>query len=142
MTGAPKCPKSDCFSRKKKNAGVIAVDGKIDINLLLDFYGPLLDNRHRQTVEMYFADDMTLSEIAQELGVSRQAVQQSVAKGRGDLEMFEEKLGLCGRFGAAEKKIAEVKRLAEKIGKTAGPGEISELCEELRSAADDLGDTI
>ena len=118
------------------------MEGKIDINLLLDFYGPLLDSRHRQTVEMYFADDMTLSEIAEELGVSRQAVQQSVAKGRENLEKFEQKLGLCGRFGAAEKKIAEVKRLAEKIRETAGPGELAELCEKLSGAADDLGDTI
>lgn len=119
----------------------MTVDGKTDINLLLDFYGPLLDEKHRQTVEMYFGDDMTLSEIASELGVSRQAVQQSVAKGRGDLETFEEKLGLCGRFGAAKVKLAEIKRLAETM-KTAGEKDMPELCSRISEAADDLGDTI
>ncbi len=124
------------------------MERKIDINLLLDFYGPLLDDRHRQTLEMYFADDMTLSEIAEELGVSRQAVQQSVAKGRGDLETFEEKLGLCGRFRDAGEKLTEVKKLADLIrdaagqNKTAGQNDIAGLCDRLAAAADELEKTI
>lgn len=118
------------------------MEGKLDINLLLDFYGPLLDERHRQTTEMYFGDDMTLSEIAAELGISRQAVQQSVARARAELESFEKKLGLCGRFMEAEKKIGEVKRLAGKIKKAAGEGPVAEMCERLEAAADDLGETV
>ena len=87
----------------------------IDINLLLDFYGPLLAERQRQTVEMYYGDDMTLSEIASELGISRQAAQQSIRKGCGQLEEFERKLGLCGRFAAAEDTIRELRRSAEVL---------------------------
>ena len=87
----------------------------IDINLLLDFYGPLLAERQRQTVEMYYGDDMTLSEIASELGISRQAAQQSIRKGCGQLEEFERKLGLCGRFAAAEDPIRELRRSAEVL---------------------------
>lgn len=89
--------------------------GVIDINLLLDFYGPLLAERQRQTVEMYYGDDMTLSEIAQELGISRQAAQQSIRKGCGQLREFEEKLGLCGRFAAAEDTIGALRRSAEVL---------------------------
>ncbi len=114
------------------------MDGNVDINLLLDFYGPLLDDRHRQTLEMYFGDDMSLREIAEEIGVSRQAVQQSVAKGRADLETFEEKLGLCGRFRAAEEKFSEVKKLAGEIKSKAGEGPVADLCDRLAGAADDL----
>ncbi|MBP5312467.1 MAG: DNA-binding protein [Clostridia bacterium] len=118
------------------------MDEITDINLLLDFYGPLLDEKHRQTVEMYFGDDMTLSEIAGELGVSRQAVQQSIAKARGELETFEKKLGLCGRFRAAEEKLAEVKSLTQFVRESAVNSELLDTCDRLEAAANELVEII
>ena len=91
---------------------------------------------------MYFGDDMSLSEIAAELGVSRQAVQQSIAKGRNELETFEKKLGLCGRFRAAKVKVEEVKALACELQKSVSEKDISGKCGKIAEAADGLMDII
>jgi len=66
--------------------------------LLLDFYGQLLSDRARETLEMHFAEDMSLAEIADNDGISRQAVHDRVHRALEALEAFESRLGLTERF--------------------------------------------
>lgn len=66
--------------------------------LLLDFYGELLTERQRQIAELYYDDDLSLSEISQNTGITRQGVRESLLKSVALLETYEEKLHMRARF--------------------------------------------
>jgi predicted DNA-binding protein YlxM (UPF0122 family) len=70
----------------------------VDANMLLDFYGQLLTERMRSLLELHFAEDMSLSEIAEQENISRQAVHDAIRRGLHTLEEYESKLGLIQRF--------------------------------------------
>ncbi|MBN1891466.1 MAG: DNA-binding protein [Clostridiales bacterium] len=70
----------------------------VKAGLLLDFYGNLLTQRSRSLLELYYSEDMTLSEIADNEGISRQAVHDSIRRGSSQLTRYESKLGLVARF--------------------------------------------
>lgn len=61
---------------------------------LYDFYGALLTSRQREMMEMYYFDDWSLAEIATHLGVSRQAVHDSLRRATEQLEGYESTLEL------------------------------------------------
>jgi hypothetical protein len=101
---------------------------KILYNLLYDLYGSLLTEKQRQYFEYYYSDDYSLSEIADLLQVSRNAVHDQIKIVLGHLENFEEKLGLLKqkqhRASVATEitkrypEDAELASLVEKIEKT------------------------
>lgn len=67
------------------------------VNLLYDFYEPLLTEKQRTFLEYYFHDDFSLGEIAAEFGISRQAVYDNVKRAEQALEAYEGKLGLLAK---------------------------------------------
>lgn len=67
-------------------------------SLLYDFYGDLLDDAKREVMNLYHEDDMSLAEIAEELGQSRQAVHYTLKKAEDKLNHFEDKLGLVANY--------------------------------------------
>ncbi len=67
-------------------------------SLLLDFYGNLLTDKTRLTLDMYLNDDLSLAEIAEEEEISRQGVHDTVKRGLKQLNGYEDKLGLVKRF--------------------------------------------
>lgn len=75
------------------------------INLLYDFYGPLLTARQQRVLELYYEQDLSLGEIAAELRVSRQAVHDTVRRAEEALERFEAKLGLAGKYLADRMRV-------------------------------------
>jgi uncharacterized protein len=74
------------------------ISSHVDIGLYLDFYGQLLTEHAREILEMHFAEDMSLSEIAENLGITRQAVHDRIRQGTSQLSGYEEALGLARRF--------------------------------------------
>ncbi len=68
------------------------------IGYLLDFYGNLLSERRRDIMDLYYNDDLSLAEIAEEFGITRQAVRDSIKKTEAELFFYEEKLGLSRRL--------------------------------------------
>ena len=76
---------------------VIATEKNYNISRLLDFYGEMLPDRQRLAVSLYYNDDLSLSEIAEELGISRQGVRASLKRSEEALCSWEEKLGLAAR---------------------------------------------
>lgn len=64
------------------------------IALLLDFYGTLLTQRQQELIQAYYLDDLSLAEIADESGVSRQAVHDLIKRAEGALHEYEQRLGL------------------------------------------------
>ncbi len=80
----------------------------LKLSFLLDFYGDLLGEHKREALSMYFNEDLSLSEIAEVMGISRQGVRNIIKKAEGELLFYEEKLGLAGRF-------KELKDTADRI---------------------------
>jgi predicted DNA-binding protein YlxM (UPF0122 family) len=89
----------------------------ISLGFLLDFYGELLTQRQRELSEYYYNDDLSLSEISELTGLTRQGVRASLEKSKSLLLNYENKLGLCDKFLAlrneSEKIIKEIKKLTE-----------------------------
>ncbi len=61
---------------------------------LLDYYGALLPERQRDALGLYYNDDLSLSEIADELGISRQGVRDAIKRGEAELSELENALGI------------------------------------------------
>lgn len=88
----------------------------LGIGYLLDFYGDILPERRRDIMEFYYNDDLSLSEIAEQMGITRQAVRETVKKTETDLLFYEEKLGLLRRFTEAQTHAARAIALCEEAG--------------------------
>ncbi len=70
----------------------------LEIGYLLDFYGEMLNDRRRTVLDMYYNEDMSLSEIADALGITRQGARDLIKKAGDELLIFEEKLGMAEKF--------------------------------------------
>ena len=70
--------------------GMNEIDRRVELGLLMDFYGPLLSERIAEIMSMYVLEDYGLSEIAQEKGISRQGVYDAVRRGESQLMELEE----------------------------------------------------
>lgn len=75
--------------------------------MLLDFYGQLLTSRTKLMLDLYYSEDMSLAEIADQENISRQAVHDSIRRGQNTLSTYEDKLGLVKRFSEQKKMIQE-----------------------------------
>ena len=85
----------------------------LNIGYLLDFYGELLPERKRSTMDMYYNEDFSLAEIAEQMGISRQGVRDIIKKCEEELIFYEEKLGLAAKLQNAERQANELCRLAD-----------------------------
>lgn len=86
---------------------------------LLDIYGPLLTDRQRRCMEMYFDMDLSLSEIGEELQISRQGAYDMLRRASHSLESYEQRLQLLARSDAVRDKLEEAARLLETDGPAA-----------------------
>ena len=82
-------------------------------SMLYDFYGSLLSESRRDVMALYHEDNLSLSEIADELGQSRQAVHYTLRKAEKALESYEEKLGLIAGYRKSQKLAAEAVELID-----------------------------
>ncbi len=77
---------------------------------LFDAYGELLSNGQKEILSAYLNDDLTLTEIAENLGISRQAARDSISKAEIKLKGFEEKLCFLKKVEKLEKEIESLKQ--------------------------------
>lgn len=80
---------------------------------LLDFYGPLLTDKQREAMDMYYNMDYSLAEIAAEFGVTRQCVHRFILQGEKRVEEMESTLRHAALYSAAEETLKAI-RLAEE----------------------------
>jgi predicted DNA-binding protein YlxM (UPF0122 family) len=85
------------------------------ISYLLDFYGDVLDERVRAVMDAYYDDDLSLSEIADGEGISRQGVRHLIKKGEEHLLFLEEKLGLATHHGEIRSSALSLLSVAEQL---------------------------
>lgn len=87
----------------------------VEQTLLYDFYGELLTERQRQVYESVVLEDYSLSEVAEDLGISRQGVHDMIRRCNKTLQEYESKLHLVERFLSIRQQVMEISRLAEKL---------------------------
>ncbi|MCQ2374035.1 MAG: putative DNA-binding protein [Phascolarctobacterium sp.] len=81
---------------------------RMRLSRLFSLYGGLLTEKQQQCLSFYFDDDLSLSEIADELGVSRQAVYDLLKRVEQTLEKYESRLGLLAKKEEQEAKLQQV----------------------------------
>ena len=104
----------------------------LEIGFLLDFYGDVLSERKRTVLDLYYNDDLSLAEVAGEIGISRQGVRDLIKKAEEELLFYEEKLGLAERFRATEACAERLLSIMEEEG----------IDGKVREAAQSLLDTV
>ena len=87
----------------------------VEIALLFSFYGKMLTDRQADTVDLYYNEDLSLSEVGVELGISRQGVRDNLKRAEAILYDTEERLGLVKRFLGIKKKLSEIDRIIADI---------------------------
>ena len=83
--------------------------------ILYDFYGDLLSNHKKQIFEDYVLNDLSLSEIAVEQGISRQGVHDLIKRCSRELKEYENKLELVKKFNSIRTKLIQIKKLSKCI---------------------------
>lgn len=101
------------------------------IVMLKDFYGPLLTEKQQQILALHYENDLSLSEIADEMQISRQAVYDLVRRAEGLLENYETKLGLVEKFRYTRLKLQEIIKLFESLDESPEISEAINMLKEL-----------
>ena len=83
--------------------------------MLLDCYGDLLTEHQRSVMEQYYCEDLSLAEIGQPLGITRQAVRSLIKRTEEILLNYEEKLGFAERLGKMRDCFRNIEAAAEHI---------------------------
>jgi predicted DNA-binding protein YlxM (UPF0122 family) len=95
----------------------INVAKNLDVVLLADFYGEMLTDNQRKFIEYYYSDDLSLSEIAQNEGITRQGVRDAVKRAETQLYDMEKKLGFAERTRKITEALDVVMENIEEINK-------------------------
>ena len=103
-------------------------DGRFMQSMLLDFYGDLLTDKQRECFSLYYNEDLSLSEIAEQRGISRQGVWDNIRHAEAALREIEEKTGLIARF---EQTKAALIRLREQLSALAQTPDISSAVQKI-----------
>ena len=90
------------------------VSRKIELAWLTAFYGGLLTDKQRQVLALHCEEDLSLAEIAQEAGVSRQGVHDMLTRAAQRLFDMEEKLGMAARFQRMEDGLEKCRMLLKE----------------------------
>ena len=93
----------------------IFVSKNMEVAMLFDFYGDMLTEKQRDMIELYYNDDLSLSEIAENEGITRQGVRDSIKRAENQLLEMEEKLGLVRRFRDIRAGMESIARQAAEI---------------------------
>lgn len=108
-------------------------------SLLYDYYGALLTERQREVMELYHEENLSLTEIAEEMDISRQGVHDALKKAERALEAYEQKLGLVEKFQETNRSINEIDRRIDGIIAAAGQkGKIAGELREIKSIIDKI----
>jgi len=109
----------------------------LEMILLYDYYGNLLTDRQRECFEMRYNQDLSLGEIAQILGISRQGVHDNLSRTEALLRNMEEKTGCVSRDRNCRKAMVAVRQAAEQLLQHEDQ-RVSQLAREIVSVASRL----
>ncbi|MDI9509185.1 MAG: DNA-binding protein [Clostridiales bacterium] len=110
------------------------LDELIYLSMLYDFYGDLFTSHKKRIFEDYILNDLSLSEIADDLSISRQGVHDIVKRCTQELKDYEDKLSLVERFTSIKHKLGDILGLCNDISES---GDIARI-QEIETLADDI----
>jgi predicted DNA-binding protein YlxM (UPF0122 family) len=90
-------------------------DKIVQIALLFDFYGQLLTEKQMEIVDMYYNNDLSLGEISEQQGISRQGVYDTLKRAEKTLYGYEEKLGLLDRFLKQKESMNKIIEMLDEL---------------------------
>lgn len=102
----------------------------LNVTILLDVYGQLLTEKQRFAIDMYYNEDLSLAEIADEINISRQGVRDSIKQGEKHLCEYEEQLGVVKRFRNISAQLEQIKAILAKA-EFEGKADIIEITEKI-----------
>ena len=108
-----------------------------ELIMLYDYYGDLLTDRQRECFEMRYYQDLSLGEIAEELGISRQGVHDNLTRTEAQLRKMEAKTGCVTRDQACRKAAKTIGELARRLQDQEAQ-DVSELVSRIIAAAQEL----
>ena len=85
------------------------------MTMLLDFYGEILTQRQREFFDLYYNEDLSLAEIAENYGISRQGVRDAIVRAETAMEELEDKTGLLKRFMRMQDSVDAIVAPANEI---------------------------
>lgn len=93
------------------------MEKNVEVSLLFSFYRNLLTDRQADTVDLYYNEDLSLAEIGDELGISRQGVRDNLKRAEATLYDVEKKLGLAQRFLLIKAQLEEIDNVVRELEK-------------------------
>lgn len=108
-----------------------------ELILLYDYYGDLLTDRQRECFELRYNQDLSLGEIGQELGISRQGVHDNLSRTEALLQNMEEKTGCVRRDRACRKAASKIQTLVAQLASVNDP-QVQELANRILAEAQGL----
>lgn len=117
------------------------MDKITEASLLYDFYGQLLTKRKQEVMELYHEENLTLAEIAEEFGISRAAVHDSLKSAEKSLLEYEQKLKLVAKFMETSEAIGKIDGMIDRLTEAhaENSGLVNSL-EEIKSVINGLED--
>ncbi len=109
------------------------MEKNVKISMLLDIYGKLLTEKQFFLLDDYYNQDLSLSEIAENEGITRQAVRDNLKKGENKLLEYEEKLEVMKKTLMQEEKIAAILSEITKISDRATDKEVAKVLEDVKN---------
>lgn len=83
----------------------------LEMGYLLDFYGEVLTQKQREMLCQYYNDDLSLSEIGENFGITRQGARDAIKHGETTLKELEEKVGFAARYRRVQQKLEQLEQL-------------------------------
>ena len=87
----------------------------LSYSILLDFYGSVLTEKQRIILTEYYDEDLSLAEIAENMGITRQGVRDAIKHGEAALDELEAKLGNARRHTAMQRDLERLQQLAMEV---------------------------
>ena len=104
--------------------------------LLYDFYGDMLTDRQKEFYDLYYNEDLSLAEIAENYGITRQGVRDVIVRAEAILTELEDKTGIIKRFHRMQEQVAQMETAVDAIAKRNDErwqdDEVETLCNQLK----------
>lgn len=99
----------------------------VEVGILFDFYGKLLSKKQFLAIELYYIHDLSLAEIGNELGITRQGVYDILKRAEEKLYKYEKKLGLVEKFFSSHNDIKKIIDISINIMELAQKNNLGEI---------------
>ncbi len=108
------------------------MEKKVQVSILCEIYGKMLTEKQYEFINDYYNNDLSLSEIAENNNITRQAVRDIIKKGENKLFELEEKLAFMERTLKQEKQLQQILQELSKIEDTSSDKKVAKILEHVR----------